>query len=473
VTAATFGEATEVSGKRKIPMSYKGQMRISVLGASFETENMGVSALTEGTIKCILSQYPSAAISLLDYAKQPLLYTLRLEGRDVSVPLVNMRFSKRFFQPNNIALLLLLVGLLKLMPLRRVREWVLARNECLRHITEATLIASIAGGDSFSDIYGMRRLLYDCLPQILVLSLDRRLVLLPQTLGPFKGHFSRMIARYILRHAFRVYTRDYRSLKDVEALLGLSLDPERYKFCYDVGFVVDPIAPSHQEVVGLAVDKQRRSPLVGLNISGLLFMGGYTRNNAFGLRDDYRVLVTSLIDFLISKKAATVLLVPHVFGMQPDSESDSVVCEQVFATLEKKYEGRLGLVRGTYNQSEIKYLIGQCDFFVGSRMHACIAAISQLIPAVCIAYSDKFAGVMETVGIESMVADARRLSVSEILRVVEESYDHRAITRQMLERKLPEVKSAVLNLFRDVPGESGRFVCVENAGASSSTALRN
>ena len=82
---------------------------------------------------------------------------------------------------------------------------------------------------------------------------------------------------------------------------------------------------------------------MGLNISGLLFMGGYTRNNAFGLRDDYRVLVTSLIDLLISKKGANVLMVPHVFGMQPDSESDSVVCEQVFATLEEKIRRPLRL----------------------------------------------------------------------------------------------------------------------------------
>jgi polysaccharide pyruvyl transferase WcaK-like protein len=150
-----------------------------------------------------------------------------------------------------------------------------------------------------------------------------------------------------------------------------------------------------------------------------------------------------------------------------------VVCEKVFAALEKKYEGRLGLVRGTYNQSEIKYLIGQCDFFVGSRMHACIAAISQLVPAVCIAYSGKFAGVMETIGIESMVADARRLSASEILQMVEESFEHRAITRQILERKIPEVKTVVLNLFSDAPDEMERLICVENTGASSSTALRD
>jgi polysaccharide pyruvyl transferase WcaK-like protein len=106
-------------------------------------------------------------------------------------------------------------------------------------------------------------------------------------------------------------------------------------------------------------------------------------------------------------------------------------------------------------------------------MHACIAAISQLVPAVCIAYSDKFSGVMETIGIESMVADARRLSASEILQMVEESFEHRAITRQILERKIPQVKTAVLNLFSDVLGETERSVCGENPGASSSIALRN
>ena len=449
------------------------QLRIAILGATFETQNMGVSALTAGTIKCILSQHPYAVISLLDYAKKPSAYMLRLQGRNVSVPLVNMRFSKKFYQPNNIAFLLLLAVLSKLMPIRKVGERLLARNECLRHIAEATLIASIAGGDSFSDTYGLTRLLYVGLPQVLVLILGKPLLLLPQTVGPFRGRFSRTIARYILQHAFRVYTRDYRSLKEVEALFRSSLNQDKYEFCYDVGFVLDPIEPSRHEVVGLTIDKPRRSPLVGVNISGLLFKGGYTRNNAFGLRSSYKDLVYSLIDLLISKKGADVLIVPHVFGSQPDSESDSVVCEQVFAALEEKYEGRLGLLRGTYNQSEIKYLIGQCDFFVGARMHACIAAVSQHVPALSVAYSDKFAGVMETIGIESMVADARRLSVEEILRGVEESYERRAITRQMLERRIPQVKAAVLNLFGDVPVETERFLSVEIADAPSSVAVRD
>jgi len=38
-----------------------------------------------------------------------------------------------------------------------------------------------------------------------------------------------------------------------------------------------------------------------------------------------------------------------------------------------------------YGPSETKFLIGHCDFFVGARMHACIAAVSQYVPAVTLA----------------------------------------------------------------------------------------
>jgi len=83
-------------------------------------------------------------------------------------------------------------------------------------------------------------------------------------------------------------------------------------------------------------------------------------------------------------------------------------------------------------------------------MHSCIGAVSQCIPAVSVAYSDKFIGVMETLGVESSVADARRLNETELLDVVEQVYDRRAAIRQQLERKMIEVESAVMNLFGGV-----------------------
>jgi colanic acid/amylovoran biosynthesis protein len=198
-------------------------------------------------------------------------------------------------------------------------------------------------------------------------------------------------------------------------------------------------------VGGISFSVPRR-PLIGLNVSGLLHMGGYTGANMFGLRYDYGHLVKSIIHFLITQKSATVLLVPHVFGTH--SESDEMLCRKIYDELAAQYPGALGLVRGRYNQHEIKYVIGQCDFFIGSRMHACIAAVSQSVPAVSIAYSDKFVGVMQSLGLSTLVVDPRVLDQDEILRTIERHFEDRSNIRRHLAQKMPEVCSTVLSLFQ-------------------------
>jgi polysaccharide pyruvyl transferase WcaK-like protein len=423
------------------------ELRICLMGAGFETENMGIGALTTGAIKSVLAQFPRARLSLLGYSPEPAVYTVRVGETSVPVALVNIRFSKKVYLSNNIAALLLMACILKLFPLDALRRWFVANNQCLRHMNETDLVASIAGGDSFSDIYGIQRLLYVCLPQILAILLGKRLVLLPQTIGPFRSKLAKTIARYILRHAERVYSRDHQSLKESIELLGHDLGRSKFAFCYDLGFVLDPTAPRHLNVLGFDTNEILCSPLVGFNISGLLWNGGYTRSNMFGLRADYKGMVRDAIDLLITKKHAKVLLVPHVFGLGADSESDAVVCGELYELLKDKYPGQIAVAQGTYDQGEIKYIIGQCDFFVGSRMHACIAAVSQNIPVVCIAYSRKFTGVMETVGIDELVADARTLTKDEVLNLVANTFDDSKKIHDKLAQKMPEVKKSILSLF--------------------------
>jgi len=423
--------------------------QICVLGATFNTGNMGVSALTAGTIACILHRYPEAKISLLDYGREGLQACFQLRDRRVPVQFVNMRFSKKFYLPNNIALLILLALALKFLPWEKIRKRLIVGNSCLRHIHEADFAASIAGGDSFSDTYGLGRLLYVALPQILVLLSGKKLILLPQTVGPFRRKFAKAIAKYILARAELIYSRDFAGQDAVRKLLGRRYTPSKVGFCYDVAFAVDPRVPANQGFVGLTVQEPKDSPLVGLNVSGLLVAGGYTRNNMFGLKVDYETLIYSLIEFLIDRKKASVLLVPHVVGGEEDVESDSVASERIYQVLRRKYGESLGLVRGSYDPGEIKYIIGSCDFFVGSRMHACIAAVSQYVPAVSIAYSDKFIGVMETLGIASLVTDARKMSHQEILASIDRAYADRDFLRRQLEARIPEVRRTVLNLFQN------------------------
>lgn len=430
--------------------SCEAPLQVSILGASLSTDNMGVATLASGVVKSIMAYYPEAGVFFLDYSPAEVEHRLLIGEISVSIPTISMRFSKKLFMSNNITTLLLLAILRRGLPKRLQKTLPSATNRCLRQILGADLIVSIAGGDSFSDIYGLARLAYVSLPQILALLLGKPLVLMPQTLGPFQSRTSKIVARFIMKRAKAVFSRDRYGVTEMPKVLALN-GASPIRFCYDVGFVLDPVKPERVVIEG--ADKELAEvarPLVGLNISGLLYMGGYTRDNMFGLKVDYRLLMEKLIDRLISDKKATVLLVPHVFGEGEKSESDSRACEIVYQQLKPRYGDKLLLVKGRYNQNEIKHIIGQCDFFLGARMHACIAALSQHIPTVPIAYSRKFIGVMETVGVDAYVADPREMDEEQILKVLDGAWAEREKIGAHLTGIMPEVKGRVLNLFREI-----------------------
>jgi colanic acid/amylovoran biosynthesis protein len=421
--------------------------RIGLIGASFDTGNMGVGALAAGAIRCIHNRWPDAEIFILDYAKKKSSHQVRSGREEIVVELLNIRFSKKLYLSNNIAVLMTIALILRLIPSRRIRGWIASKNFALHEIYRSSRLTSIAGGDSFSDIYGLRRFLYIALPQILVILLQKELILLPQTFGPFRSRLSRIIAKFILRNAKSIYARDYQSIAVIESLCGDKGLGAKPAFRYDVGFALEPSMPAN-----VTTDDKfnlTNHSLVGLNVSGLLYMGGYDRGNMFGLQVDYQELVQRILDLLVHIKGVSVLLIPHVFGDGESSESDVIACNAVYRICKEKYGDRLGILRGDYDQGEIKHVIGMCDFFIGSRMHACIAATSQCIPTIAIAYSDKFIGVMETVGIPSVVADARKLNLDELLTKIGSLYDRQSFLKRDLERSMPTVVRAAIETFKD------------------------
>jgi polysaccharide pyruvyl transferase WcaK-like protein len=168
----------------------------------------------------------------------------------------------------------------------------------------------------------------------------------------------------------------------------------------------------------------------------------------FDLKLDYSELIDSLVAHFIENKNANVLLVPHVFG--DHGESDTVAAQLIYDRLKNRHGSHLFCVQGSYDQNEIKHIIGLCEFFVGSRMHACIAALSQGIPAVGVAYSDKFAGVFDSVGAGSMVADPRRLTLDETVVAIERAFEEREASRLHLRHIMPGIKARVLALLDEV-----------------------
>jgi polysaccharide pyruvyl transferase WcaK-like protein len=346
--------------------------------------------------------------------------------------------------------MLLCALVIKILPWKNLRNKIIGRNCGVKTILEADIIFDITGGDSFSDIYGMGRFIRDFLCKWLVTYFKKRLVMLPQTYGPFNRRITRFLAVHILKRTFAIYARDPESLEYVEELLKEAGIKKKIEFVPDLAFVLEPRKPDAAGIWSFLRESHRDGILVGMNVSGLLFSGGYTYDNMFNLKIDYRKLTRNILEMLMSKKNLCVVLVPHVFSALGDVESDLDACSQLYRSFSDEYSGRFFLIEGNYDQSEIKYIIGQCDFFLGSRMHSCIAALSQGIPTLALAYSRKFRGVFDSIGVGQMVVDLRTQTQEQILHAVRRALSSRQETARTLRETIPKVQETVSSCLESV-----------------------
>jgi len=411
----------------------------AILGASPFTGNKGVNALLSGTLESLSKSGDEAII--VDYSignRNPSEY---FERYGCLVNFVPLRFTWKIAVPNNVFLLLIRALIYRFtMPLNS-RQTAIRNDLWLSQLRSVDFAAAISGGDSFSDIYGMRRLLYICLPKLLMMALGKPLVYLPQTIGPFKSASARILASFILKRALWVFARDDESVHAAKNLIKGDLPT--VKLSRDMAFCLKSRTPENNSF-GTTEFLQSDYPLVGVNVSGLLMMGGYSGNNMFGIACDYPKLINELIRWLINEKRSRVVLISHV---TMGAERDQIAAKKIHEEFSKSEQERLLLLESSLNESEIKYVIGKCEILYGSRMHACIAALSQGIPAVGLAYSRKFRGLYKTLDAENLVLDLSKAPTETLLCDCQKLYQQRTNLMRTLKPNAELAREQALNLF--------------------------
>lgn len=408
---------------------------ISILGASLDVGNRGVLALGVSLARLLSQLRPEVPIAFHYGHSTGGLRQLPGEPT-IEIQVLNCRRSPRSALSEHIFVILALALLYRL-GLRQPAR----RNPWLRSLLNAQLVGDIRGGDSFSDIYGFRRFLEGSLPLLSVALLGRSYTLLPQTYGPFRLRASRWLAANMLRRASLVLTRDRNCERTVFALSGKST-----RFCPDVAFTLQATKPRRMIFAPHSIDLESGDLVIGMNVSGLLYMGGYTRRNMFGLRSDYSDMIDRLVDRLLTSTSARVLLIPHTFH----SESEEEACARILESAGQRHPGRVFMLTEAMSEREIKWVIGRTSFFVGSRMHACIAALSQCVPTVGLGYSDKFLGVFQSAGVGESIVDLRICDTAQLIDRVVLAFERRAAIVGRLQACVPVIQDEVESVFREL-----------------------
>lgn len=410
-------------------------LHVCLFGASQDTGNLGVSALMTSLVSGLAKRCPAMQFTVFDNGLGQRAGQLRSGGHTVDYDLFGARVGRRYHRPENL----------------RTMRWS-ARlgglgNDGVQRVRTAHAVLDVSGGDSFTDLYGPARFNRVVLPKRLALDLGVPLVLLPQTYGPFASANRRRAARTIIGQAHIAWARDPFTHRLLQQLLAQDFDPARHRQGVDLAFTLPPSPPPatvRRRLKGWLAATDPSTAVVGLNVSGLLY-GNPDAPSRYGLRVDYRQLVTDLLRRLLRDSSARVLLVPHVFGTQ---ESDLEAC--VHLARQVADPRRVAVAPEGLDAQQTKWLVSQLDWFCGTRMHSTIAALSSGVPAAAIAYSAKTAGVFETCGMADQVADARTSVHLALLDQVWGSFTNRNGLHQRLQRRLPAVLTAAEEQMDDL-----------------------
>ncbi len=336
--------------------------KLAILSGSICSRNMGCNALTYGALELLSEASKRLNIECEYYLvgndpggvipRELAAYKIRLME---SIPDVSVSNLVRWTYCRTLS---------KQLHLRRVLQGV-------------DIFCDNAWGDSFSDIYGRERFEEVMYHLNFALQSRKPLILLPQTIGPFKDVTVREQAKRVLAAATAVYARDPSSSACAKEMI-----PH-----LDVCETVD-VALFMQYTPRDAA--RRNCRVIGINPSGLLWSGGYTRNNQFGLRDDYQAMMKRLVKYLLSIDGVVVELVGHdVRGPNMGNiDDDYYVCKLI-----QKEFPCCKVAPFFYSPVEAKSYISGMDMLIGSRMHCCIAAYSSGVPVYPLAYSRKFRGL--------------------------------------------------------------------------------
>jgi len=431
----TRGVFNDSPGSGNRPPSRSHQVHVGAFGLAPDTSNMGVSALCHSFVDTLFRGITGCGLTLFDHGKGCRRGSLLVGGERIPLATCGAIGGARLYRKENLNVARLFAGL----------GPVGGANTLVRAIDKCDVVMDASAGDSFSDIYGSRRFRNIVLPKKIAALRSRPMLLLPQTYGPFRDKHNAALARDAILSCEQAWARDEDSLGVLKDLLGSDFDPTMHRSGVDMAFGLPAVRPLACQIPGLEDWLGMGPKPLGFNVSGLVWNRGEDLEKKWGFKASYRKLVVEAVSWMLRTGGHRLLLIPHVLSPAGRAESDLQAAHELLAQLDPGVAtpDRIRIVSNTLNEQELKWLIGNCSWFCGTRMHSTIAALSSGVPSASIVYSDKAAGVFDRCGQREHVIDPRQFDNEEALSRFITAFEARDQARSSLAGALVGVREVL------------------------------
>ena len=262
------------------------------------------------------------------------------------------------------------------------------------------------GGSFLTDTYSLDNTLagYD-----LGLALGKRMILLGQTLGPFRQENKAALVGGFLQRFDLVVVRDERSM---DTGRKLRLSNEKLLLGVDMAFNLEA-----QPAQGRAGNEPIR---VGVSVRKWLYPNSTQPDRA---HVSYVSRMARALDLLLARSSAVITFISTCQGEADYPYHDDRVAEEVRSLME--FRDRTNVDHSFNTPLEFTQKIAGMDAFLGTRMHSCILALLAGVPAINLEYEFKSRELYRRLGCEEFVLDVSTFQPDDVAEMLQAFLDQR------------------------------------------------
>jgi colanic acid/amylovoran biosynthesis protein len=301
----------------------------------------------------------------------------------------------------------------------------------------------IASGIDFSD-YAGRLPLYFSFYLVTLFSIIMRkpVMCYAQSIGPIENRLVRRLTRFFLNRMKTISVRDETSMV---FLKDLKVNKPSLYATVDPAFLLKPDLEKTNDIFGKYGILQTHRPLIGVSLSPSPFAGpsnGYIsmgvwykvdKHKAQQLYNEYVQKMAHLCDRIINLFGATVLFIPSCTAKgDDDRECMNQVHKLMF------FRERAICVNGDYSLADSMGIMGSCEMYISTRLHAAVLAAIMGVPLIPLVGTagPRVPGIMKMLGLDKYIRNIMTTDEDRLMLTIRQIWSIREPQKKMIRSRI-------------------------------------